>query len=122
MPSLLEELRQRRAQLRTQADEILTRAAGESRDLRPEEWTDYTTRAGELREVEDRLEELRDAEVAELRAATVRRPGSALPREPVLTREQSVYDWLQQRGAFEPAAAERPLSFDRYLRGMATGR
>jgi hypothetical protein len=29
-----------------------------------------------------------------------------------------VYDWLQHRGAFD--ASETPLSFDRYLRGMAT--
>jgi HK97 family phage major capsid protein len=38
----------------------------------------------------------------------------------VLTREQSVYDWMAARGAFDPA--EVPLSFDRFLRGMATGR
>jgi HK97 family phage major capsid protein len=37
----------------------------------------------------------------------------------VLTREASVYDWLQQRGAFDQA--DEALSFDRYLRGMATG-
>jgi HK97 family phage major capsid protein len=36
----------------------------------------------------------------------------------VLTREQSVYDWLQHRGAFDQQA--EPLSFDRYLRGLAT--
>jgi HK97 family phage major capsid protein len=37
----------------------------------------------------------------------------------VLTRSQSVYDWLATRGRFDPA--EQELSFDRYLRGMATG-
>jgi HK97 family phage major capsid protein len=37
----------------------------------------------------------------------------------VLTREQSVYDWLQGRGAFDQA--EAGLSLQRYLRGMATG-
>jgi hypothetical protein len=57
-------------------------------------------------------------QVAEHRAAGTRQPGPAIPREPVLTREQSVYDWLQHRGAFDQQA--EPLSFDRYLRGLAT--
>jgi HK97 family phage major capsid protein len=121
MPTLLEELRARRVELRTATDTILERAATETRDLRPEEWTEYQTRSTELREVDDQIEAERDKELAELRASTVRRPGPATPREPVLTREQSVHDWLQTRGAFTPEQAQG-LSFDRYLRGMATGR
>jgi HK97 family phage major capsid protein len=31
-----------------------------------------------------------------------------------------VYDWLHARGRFDQA--DEPLSFDKYLRGMATGR
>ena len=62
----------------------------------------------------------RDRQLAEIRAAATRRPGPAAPREPVLTREQSVYDWLQTRGAFDRYPDE-PLSLQRYLRGMATG-
>ncbi len=121
MPTLLEQLRERRTTAREAADAILTRAAQETRDLTADEWRDYQTRTVELREVDDQLEAERDKEVAELRAATVRQPGRALPREPVLTREQSLYSWLEQRGAFTAEQAEG-LSFDRYLRGMATGR
>jgi HK97 family phage major capsid protein len=39
----------------------------------------------------------------------------------VLTREQSVEQWCQQRGLFEPPAEGERLSFDRYLRGLVTG-
>jgi HK97 family phage major capsid protein len=37
----------------------------------------------------------------------------------VLTREQSVESWVQARGGIDPNAPR--LSFDRYLRGLATG-
>jgi HK97 family phage major capsid protein len=121
MPSLLEQLRAQRSTAREAADAILERAATETRDLSPEEWRDYQTRTTELRTVDDAIEAERDREVAELRAATVRRSEPATPREPVLTRSQSVYDWCQTRGQFTPEQAEG-VSFDRYLRGMATGR
>jgi HK97 family phage major capsid protein len=120
LPSLSEELRQRRTEARTAADAILTRAQEETRDLTPEELVSFAGHVSTQREVEDRLEELRDQELAQLRAASVRRPGPAVPNEPVLAREQSVHDWLQARGAFEPT--DQPLSFDRYLRGLATAR
>src|SRR6266542_2156958 len=119
MPSLLEQLRAQRTTAREAADAILERARVETRDLTGEEFAEYQTRTTELREVDDRIEAERDREVAELRAATVRRPGPTAPREPVLTREQSVYDWCQTRGMFDQT--EEPLSFYRYLRGMATG-
>jgi HK97 family phage major capsid protein len=120
VPTLLDELRQRRATAREASDAILTRAAEEQRDLTADELAEYQARVVEQREADDAIEAERDRELAELRAAATRRPGPATPREPVLTREQSVYDWLQARGAFDPA--EVPLSFDRFLRGMATGR
>jgi HK97 family phage major capsid protein len=119
--SLLDELRQRRTAARTAADAILTRAAEESRDLAAEELAEFTGHVATQREVEDELDRRRDEELAELRAAATRRPGPAAPREPVLTREQSVYDWCQSRGMFDQQGDE-PLSFDRYLRGMATAR
>jgi HK97 family phage major capsid protein len=118
--ALLDDLRQRRTAAREAADAILERAAAETRDLSPDELRDYQAHVVEQREADDAIEAERDRELAELRAAATRRPGLATPREPVLTREQSVYDWLQARGAFDPA--EVPLSFDRFLRGMATGR
>jgi len=77
--SLIEQLKDKRVELRTAVDAITTRATTEERDLSAEELADYTARTGELRQVEDRIEEARDAEVAELRAATVR-------GGPVLTR------------------------------------
>jgi HK97 family phage major capsid protein len=118
MPDLLDQLRDQRAAVRTAQDGILTRAATEQRDLTPEELADHTARSIEARELDDRIEQLLADQVAELRAAGTRQSGPAVPREPVLTREQSVYDWLQQRGAFDQQA--EPLSFDRYLRGLAT--
>jgi HK97 family phage major capsid protein len=118
--ALLDDLRAKRTAAREAADAILTRAADEQRDLSPEELRDYQARVVEQRDADDAIEAERDREVAELRAAATRRSGPATPREPVLTREQSVYDWMAARGAFDPA--EVPLSFDRFLRGMATGR
>ena len=120
VPDLLDQLRGQRAALRTTNDGILTRAADEQRDLTGEELAEHTARAVEVRELDDRIEQVLADQVAELRAAQTRRPGPAAPRDPVLTREQSVHDWLQARGAFEPADHE--LSFDRYLRGLATAR
>src|SRR5215218_719730 len=118
MPDLLDQLRDQRTAVRTTQDGILTRAATEQRDLTPEELAEHTARSVEARELDDRIEQLLADQVAELRAAGIRQPGPAVPREPVLTREQSVYDWLQHRGAFD--RADEPLSFDRYLRGLAT--
>jgi HK97 family phage major capsid protein len=116
---LLDDLREQRATARTAADTILERAATEQRDLGPDELADYQAQVTAEREAGDRLEAERDRQLAEVRAAVARRAGPATPREPVLTREQSVYDWCQTRGMFDPA--EQDLSFDRYLRGMATG-
>jgi HK97 family phage major capsid protein len=120
---LLDELRDKRTQARQAADAILERAATEQRDLSPEEASEHHAQVVAEREAADALEAERDRELAELRAATTRRPaGPATPREPVLTREQSVEAWAQQRGLFEPPAQGEPApSFDRYLRGLVTG-
>src|SRR5215207_4558666 len=116
--ALIDQLREQRATVRTTADAILTRAAAEQRDLTGEELAEHTTRAVEARELDDRIEQVLADQVAELRAAQTRRPTTS-PVGDVLTREQSVADWLQARGALDPAA--EPLSLQRYLRGMATG-
>jgi HK97 family phage major capsid protein len=120
MPDLLDQLREQRNAARTAADEVLTRAANEGRDLSPDELAEHGRAVAAEREAADAADVERDRQLAEVRAAATRRPGRPAPREPVLTREQSVYDWLQARGRFDPADAEG-LSFDRYLRGMATG-
>lgn len=80
MPSLLEELRARRVELRQATDQILERASAEGRDLEPQEWTQYRAHQGDLQQVTDRLEELRDQEVAELRARVPAGRGSTLTR------------------------------------------
>jgi HK97 family phage major capsid protein len=120
MPDLLDELRERRTAARAAQDAVLARAAEESRDLTPEELAAHGHQVVAEREASDAMEAERDRELAELRAAATRRPGPQVPREPVLTREQSVYDWCQARGMFD--RAEQQLSFDRYLRGLATAR
>jgi HK97 family phage major capsid protein len=80
LPSLLEELRARRVELRQSTDEILTRAATEGRDLEPAEWTQYRAHQGDLQQVQDRIEELRDQELAELRARVPAGRGPTLTR------------------------------------------
>jgi HK97 family phage major capsid protein len=120
MPDLLASLRGQREALRGANDAILTRAATEQRDLAGEELGEHSDRPLEIRALDDRIEQVLADQVAELRAAQVRAPGGSTPREPVLTREQSVYDWCQTCGMFDQA--DQPLSFDRYLRGLATAR
>jgi HK97 family phage major capsid protein len=121
VPPLLDQLREQRAAARSAADEILTRAATESRDLTPEELVAHQAQVIAEREANDALEAEHARELAEVRAAATRqRDRLDLPREPVLTREMSVFDWCQQRGMFEPA--DQALSFDRYLSGLVTGR
>jgi HK97 family phage major capsid protein len=119
MPDLLDQLRDQRNAARTAQDAVLNRAAEEGRDLTPEELAEHGRQVAAEREAADAMDAERDRQLAEVRAAATRRPGPAAPREPVLTREQSVYDYLATRGAFDPSDAEG-LSFDRYLRGMAT--
>jgi hypothetical protein len=120
MPDLLDQLREQRATARTAADDILTRAASESREPTAEELAAYQAQVIAEREAADAMEAERDRQLAEVRAAVARRPGPATPREPVLTREQSVYEWLQARGSLD--GAEQELSFDKYLRGLATAK
>jgi HK97 family phage major capsid protein len=121
--ALRDDLINQRTAAREAADAILTRAAEESRDLTGEELAEHRARVVAEREANDALEAERDREVAELRAAAARRPaGPRLPEQPVLTRDQSVEAWAQQRGLFEPAAEGEPApSFDKFLRGIATG-
>jgi HK97 family phage major capsid protein len=120
--ALIDQLREQRAAVRTAGDQILNRAAEEQRDLAPEELAEHGARTVEARELDDRIEALLADQVAELRAAQVRQPSRDVPTDPILTREQSVHDWLQARGAFDGYQADQPLSFDRYLRGLATAR
>ena len=120
MPDLLDQLREQRTAARTAADVILTRAAEEQRDLTGDELAEHGRQVAAEREAADAMDAERDRQLAEVRAAATRRPSPQTPREPVLTREQSVYDYLATRGRFDPSDAEG-LSFDRYLRGMATG-
>jgi HK97 family phage major capsid protein len=120
VPDLLDQLRDQRNAARAGQDAVLNRAAEESRDLTPDELAEHGRQVLAEREANDAMDAERDRQLAEVRAAATRRPGPAAPREPVLTREQSVYDYLATRGAFDPGDAEG-LSFDRYLRGMATG-
>jgi HK97 family phage major capsid protein len=120
VPDLLDQLRERRDQARAGQDAVLTRAAEETRDLTPDELAEHGRHVAAEREANDAIQVEHERQLAEVRAAQTRRPGPSVPREPVLGREASVYDWLQARGRFDHADAEG-LSFDRYLRGMATG-
>jgi HK97 family phage major capsid protein len=120
VPDLLDQLRDRRGAARTAQDAVLTRAAEEGRDLTGDELAEHAGHVAAEREAADQIEVEHARQLAEALAAPTRRPGPDVPREPVLTREQSVYDWLHARGRLGDQGDE-PLSFDRYLRGMATG-
>jgi HK97 family phage major capsid protein len=83
VPSLIDELREKRTELRAALDAILTRAAedndGTGRDLTGDEFAEHQQRAAELREIDDRIERCRDDEVRELRAAAARTAGQDEP-------------------------------------------
>jgi HK97 family phage major capsid protein len=81
VPSLLDQLREQRAQARTSGDEILTRAAAEGRDPTPEELAAYQRQVVAEREAADVMEAERDRQLAEVRAMATRRQGPVLTRE-----------------------------------------
>src|SRR5215212_12062650 len=116
--TLLDQLRQRRDTARQAAEQILIRAADEQRDLSPDELADLRQQVTAEREAADEAGRVRDEQIAELRATAARRTGPPAARGPVLTREQNVEDWARTRGLIPD---DQPLSFDRYLKGLATG-
>jgi HK97 family phage major capsid protein len=81
VPTLLDQLKERRAAARTSGDEILTRAAAEQRDPTPDELAQYQAQVLAEREANDALEAERDRQLAEVRAMATRRPGQTLSRE-----------------------------------------
>jgi HK97 family phage major capsid protein len=78
---LLDDLRGQRAAARTAADDILTRAATEGRDLTPEEFAEHTRQVTAEREATDAMEQERERQLAEVRAMATR------GRQPVLSRQ-----------------------------------
>src|SRR4029453_15971568 len=81
MPTLLDSLRQTRAEARAAGDELLTRAAAEERDPTPDELAEYQAHVVAEREAADAMEQERDRQLAEVRAMATR------GRTPTLTRE-----------------------------------
>jgi len=81
VPQLLDQLREQRATARTAADEILTRASIEGRDLTAEEFADHTRHVTAEREAADAMEAERDRQLAEVRAMATRNRGPVLSRQ-----------------------------------------
>jgi HK97 family phage major capsid protein len=79
--SLIEQLRDRRTQAREAADQVLTRAADESRDLTSEELSEHSVHVRDEREASDAIEQETAKQVAEIRASAARRSGPVLTRE-----------------------------------------
>jgi HK97 family phage major capsid protein len=79
--ALLDQLRDQRRAAREAADEILTRAAEESRDLTPDEVAAHREQVEAERAASDRIEEAHAAEMAELRAAQRAGRGQVLSRQ-----------------------------------------
>jgi HK97 family phage major capsid protein len=104
--SVIEELRERRTQARAAADEILVRAQTEERDLSAEELDQYQERVHEEREADERLEQLRDDEIKQLRAAPAREPADS---------DHPLGEWLTRAisGASGAGAALTPSEYPR---------
>ena len=79
--ALLDDLRARRADARTASDEILTRAAAESRDLAADEVAAYQAQVIATREADDEIEREHERLLAEARAASRAGRGPTLNRQ-----------------------------------------
>jgi HK97 family phage major capsid protein len=88
MPDLLDQLRDQRTTARTTADEILTRAAAESRDLGPDELATYQAQVVAEREANDAIEREHAKQLTEVRAMATRGRGPTLTREAAETARQ----------------------------------
>jgi HK97 family phage major capsid protein len=109
VPNLLDQLRERRGEARTAADEILTRAASDGRDPAPDELATYQAHVTAEREAADAMEAERDRQLAEVRAMATRRTG------PVLTRQAA-----ETAAAFRSAIfAKSPQPIEVYAEQMA---
>jgi HK97 family phage major capsid protein len=75
VPTVIERLREQRTSARDAADQILTRATEEQRDLNPDEIAEHRLHVIAEREAADELERARDTQIAELRAAGARNSG-----------------------------------------------
>jgi HK97 family phage major capsid protein len=84
VPSVIERLREQRTTARDAADQILTRAADDGRDLTPDELAEHRQHVIAEREAADELERARDEQIAELRAGAARNGG-----RPVLSRQNA---------------------------------
>jgi hypothetical protein len=139
--SQLQKLREAREQARAAADQILTRAQEEERDLSTEESTEYATRIAESREADSAVEDELVKEMAEVRAQATREPevqtrtladrilerGWDLHDKPsvtisaddvVETRAQSlpaVSSWARLPGLVVPLGADQRFLFPRLL-------
>lgn len=102
--SLLAELRTKRTELRAQLDQLITRAADEQRDLTGDEFGEHRDASAQLREVDDRIEQVRDDELRELRAAAARPAGQPA---------NALGEWLTRAitGASGAGAAFTPTEF-----------
>jgi HK97 family phage major capsid protein len=79
--ALLDDLRQRRADARTAADAILTRAAEEQRDLAADELREYQQQVIATREADDAIEQEHERLLSEARAAQRAGRGPTLNRQ-----------------------------------------
>jgi integrase len=108
--SVIDRLRDQRTTAREAADQILTRAAEEQRDLSPDEIAEHRLHVIAEREAADELERARDAQIAELRAAGARNGGRQ-----VLTREAA-----ETARAFRSAIfAKNPAPIEVYATDLA---
>jgi hypothetical protein len=80
LPALLDQLRQRRDAARESAEQILTRAADDGRDLTADELAEHRQHVVAEREAADEADRIRDEQIAELRAGVARNGRPVLSR------------------------------------------
>ena len=105
---LLDQLRERRDKARELATEVLTRAQSEERDLTSEESTEHRARVDEAHELDDEIEKRLEAQVAEIRAQSTRKPDEKPSEHPAgewLIRSLQESGGLETRGLVGDAGA-----------------
>jgi HK97 family phage major capsid protein len=105
---VLQDLQAKRREARSAADSLITRAADDGRDLSPEELSSWQEHVATEREINERVEELHESEVREMRASLHRSE-----TEQHANHENVLGEWLVRAitGASGAGAAFTPTEF-----------
>jgi HK97 family phage major capsid protein len=121
----LPRLREHVATMTRSAEEILTRAETEKRQLSEFEQLRYDAITAEATEAAKQLAELEGVATRQREAAAAAAPKTAAmlraDEPPMLTREQSFAEWANRADPYPGIEPTTTLSMTRYVRGLVTG-